>query len=99
MDTSFANEALSNPQLYIDIVNYRYIFNRLRNIDYHLHHLSKICIIPPESVQEDYKRDYENMQQSFIYGQSLSYNDLMTRILELQNRLRKVKLEGDFSIQ
>jgi len=49
-----------------------------------------INIIPPGNVIDDWRSDYENMQQSFIYGQSKSFDELINRILELQNRLQEI---------
>lgn len=36
------------------------------------------------------------MQEYFIYGESLPYDQLIDRMKELQNRFRKVVIEDDF---
>ena len=42
------------------------------------------------------QEQYERMQEYFIYGESLPYDQLIDRMKELQNRLRKVVIEDDF---
>ena len=38
----------------------------------------------------DWRRDYETMQASMIYGESLSFDKLIKRIAELQTRFRNL---------
>jgi hypothetical protein len=87
MDTEHGIEALKNKALYNNIVAHREKFNRLRGLDYANHIPSKISIIPPKSVVQHYERDYEAMTGFMIYGESLKFNQLMERILELQTRI------------
>ena len=96
MDTDFGKKALADPKMYADIVKHRSIFNTIRGIDYRTHHPSRIQFIPPEELVEIWRRDYERMQEYFIYGESLPYDQLIDRMKELQNRLRKVVIEDDF---
>lgn len=96
MDTDFGKKALADPKMYADIVKHRSIFNTIRGIDYRTHHPSRIQFIPPEELVEIWRRDYERMQEYFIYGESLPYDQLIDRMKELQNRFRKVVIEDDF---
>ena len=96
MDTDFGKKALADPKMYADIVKHRSIFNKIRGIDYRTHHPSRIHFIPPEELVEIWRRDYERMQEYFIYGDSLPYDQLIDRMKELQNRFRKVVIEDDF---
>lgn len=91
MDTAFGKEALADKQLYMTIVNHRSKFNRMPGIDYSLHSPATINILPPDNVIDDWKADYENMRNSFIYGQdTLTFQDLMDRIMTLQERIRQL---------
>ncbi len=96
MDTDFGKKALADPTMYADIVKHRSIFNTIRGVDYRTHHPSRIQFIPPEELVEIWRRDYERMQEYFIYGESLPYDQLIDRMKELQNRFRKVVIEDDF---
>lgn len=89
MDQRFGNEALSDMQLYMDIVNHRSVFNRIPGIDYNSHHPSAINFIPPTAVIQDWEKDYLNMKEHFIYEQnSLTFEELIARINELQERIK-----------
>ena len=96
MDTDFGEKALADPKMYVDIVKHRSIFNTIRGIDYRTHHPSRIQFIPPEELVEIWRRDYDRMQEYFIYGESLPYDQLIDRMKELQSRFRKVVIEDDF---
>lgn len=88
-DTAFGAEALSNYQLYNEIVKHRSVFNRIPSMDYATYAPNLINIIPPDRVMEDWKKDYANMQNRFIYERnSLSFNELIDKIKVLQNRIR-----------
>jgi predicted nucleotidyltransferase component of viral defense system len=91
MDTEHGIEALKNIDLYNNIVAHREKFNPLRGLDYVNHIPSKISILPPEELVKDYERDYDAMTNFMIYGNPLKFNQLMTRILELQTRINKIE--------
>lgn len=96
MDTDFGKAALADPKMYVEIVRHRSIFNTIRGVDYRTHHPSRIDFIPPEKLAEVWRRDYERMQEYFIYGDSLPYDRLIARMAELRDRFRKVVMEDDF---
>jgi hypothetical protein len=39
---------------------------------------------------DEWERDYNHLQESFIYGQSLPFNQLLERMDELTERIRKM---------
>lgn len=90
MDTEHGIEAVKNSNLYNSIVSHRKKFNALRGLDYSNHIPSKIRIVPPKSVIKDYKRDYEAMTNYMIYGEYLTFEKLIDRISELQERVNKI---------
>lgn len=90
MDTEYGIEALKNRDLYNSIVSHREKFNPLRGLDYANHIPGKISIIPPDSVIKNYEKDYEAMTNYMIYGESLKFDQLIKRILELQKRINQL---------
>lgn len=96
MDTDFAKEAMEDTALYVSIVKHRNEFTHNSGVDYKKHHPSTISILPPDSLKEEWEKDYANMRQSFIYGESLDFNALLARISELQERFHNMELEDDF---
>lgn len=91
MDSDFGKSALADKSLYDAIIEHRKAYYALRYVDYSLHNPATINIIPPESVIDEWRQDYANMQRYFIYGKSLPFENLMSRLQELQSRLREIK--------
>lgn len=91
MDTQFALNALSDTNLYYSIVQHRRTYFALKYVDYNLLLPDKINFIIPDNTLEEWKNDYLDMKRYFIYGQSLDFEDLMTRLHELQKRVRNIE--------
>lgn len=87
MDTEYARKALEDAPMYNRIVEHRRKYMPIRGIDYLRHNPSFISIVPCASVFKEYERDYILMQESFIYGKSLSFNQLIERIQILNDRI------------
>jgi len=93
MDSPHAKLALQNTELYKTIIKHRQKFNNIESMDYRTHYPDSIQICPPDRLLKDWKSDYENLQESFIYDKSKkSFDELITRISELTNRLRKINI-------
>ena len=90
MDTEHGINAIKNIELYNSIVFHREKFNALRGLDYSNHIPNKIRIVPPEQVIKDYKKDYEAMTNYMIYGDYLTFEKLIDKISELQERVNKI---------
>lgn len=82
--TPFLQKALQNKELYISTVSHRSKFTHLQGVEYEKHLPQYIRIIPPEEVLPIWQKDYENMTKSMIYGDRLSFQDLLSRISEVQ---------------
>lgn len=85
--TQFFEMALSQSELFKHIANHRSMFYRISGVDYQKHIPSFITILPPLSIISEYEKDYKLMQEFMIYGQSLSFPQLIQSIKEIQNRI------------
>ncbi|MDR0811829.1 MAG: nucleotidyl transferase AbiEii/AbiGii toxin family protein [Paludibacter sp.] len=90
MDTPIAAEALVNKELYNSVVEHRRVFVGLKGFDYNTLAPQSINIIPPASIIDQWAEDYENMQKTMIYGQSLPFNKLIAKIKQLNERINKI---------
>lgn len=88
MDTEFGVQALEDKQLYDDIIEHRRTFYALRYVDYDKLKRNTIDFLPPLAVLNEWKNDYEQMTHDFIYGDHLSFEDLLKRIELLRERFR-----------
>ena len=90
MDTEFGRNALMNHELYNRIIDHRQQFNKLHFVDYELNRSENIRIYPPEELIGAFRADYANMVSAFIFKEAPSFDELMRRIAELQERFRKI---------
>jgi len=88
MDTDHARKALKDGELFYHIAEHRSTFSKLKGIDYANHTPRLIQIVPPNKVIEDYKADYNKMQESMFAGESLSWEGILKRLIQLQERIR-----------
>jgi hypothetical protein len=92
MDTEYGINALKDYELYRTIINHRATFNNLPYVDYNKHHPALINICPPDEYLDEWERDYNHLQESFIYGESLPFNQLLKRMGELTTRISKMDI-------
>ena len=95
MDTSFAFDALGNKDLYDMIVEHRRTLTSMKEVDYTTHAPETINFVPPAAVMAAWKKDYEIMQGYMIYGKSLSFDKLIERIKELNERFNNMQLKSN----
>ena len=90
MNTPIAENALKDKELYNSIVEHRRTFIGLKDFDYNTLAPKTIQIIPPDSVIAQWQEDYEIMQRTMIYGESLSFNKLIDSIKQLNERINRI---------
>lgn len=96
MNSPYAELALQNTELYKTIIKHRQKFNDIQNIDYRSHYPDAIQIYPPEKLIKDWKNDYNNLRESFIYDKSKkTFEELLTKISELTDRIRNINITID----
>jgi len=90
MQTEYANIALANSILYIEIIEHRSIYTKISGVDYSKHQPKYLNPVPPIAVIGNWKKDYVRMQEEMIYGDSLPFEQLLDRIKELKNRINNL---------
>jgi len=80
-------KALSNKELYNTIVAHREKFSRLDGVNYAKHAPEHIRIVPPENLLPRWEKDYESMTNSMVYGEKLSFNELIMKITDVQKTI------------
>ena len=87
IQTPFADAALQNADLYNTIVEHRSKFAVVSGVDYARHHPQTIAFVPPANLLHMWEKDYKQMQENMIYGESLSFTALINKLTELQRRI------------
>jgi hypothetical protein len=88
--TDYATIALNDTRLYNTIVEHRRRFTPISGINYDKHNPKSIMFIPPDSIIKKWELDYEEMKSNMIYGSLLSFDELIKRLKELQDRINKL---------
>lgn len=90
METLYGEIALKDVALYYKIVEHRRKFYHVGYVDYDKDLPSNIQIVPDEELITAYESDYDEMRESFIYGRSLNFRELIEKIQNLQERFRSI---------
>ena len=88
MKTSIADQALNNIELYRQVIEHRRQFIGLRGFDYTSLYPANINIIPSAAIIDQWKSDYENMRLHMIYGESVSFEELINHLKDLNDKIR-----------
>lgn len=87
MRTEYAQQALDDRELYLGIIAHREKFNAVRGLDYTGHQPATIRFLPPDTSLKDWEADYKAMRESMFYGESISFDELIARLLILQKHI------------
>ena len=87
MRTDIMDKALADEQLYRTVVEHRRKFIGLKGFDYDTLYPQTLSLCIPAKVLPKWKQDYETMQKTMIYGDSLPFDELLTRISQLNARI------------
>lgn len=82
--------AVNNAELWETIRHHREVFTSIRGVDYTPDIRQRIVLIPPKKFESEWRKDYDAMQKSMIYGDEMSYDDLISKIDQLQELFRNV---------
>jgi hypothetical protein len=95
MDSGYAEKALAGPNLYQEIVKHRSSLNRINGMDYTRHSPKYINPIPPDHILKYWEDDYKTMQEQMIYGDSLSFKELIEKLKTLRAQINKLDWKID----
>ena len=92
LKTPIAGRATSDAKLYRQVMEHRRTFIGLRGFDYDTLYPATLNIIPPYSIIDQWKADYENMRLHMIYGESVSFEELVNSLKDLNDRIRELHI-------
>lgn len=91
MDEPFAKDAVINEDLWESIRHHRELFTSVKGVDYKNDIRRNIVLIPPRNVMKIWKDDFNAMQESMMYGEPISFDKLLYRMQELQDRFHSAQ--------
>jgi len=92
MNTPFGHNALADTPLYRTIVEHRRTITPLRGIDYSLHEPQTVNPIPPDSLLDEWRKDYDTMRTTMLFNDPAAFTSLMSRMDELKRRVNALVL-------
>lgn len=88
MDKEFAIGAIKDDELWNTIHHHRNVFTHMHDVDYSPDIRDRIVLVPPTEHFQTWAADYADMQSSMVYGDSLSFSELIERMRELETRFQ-----------
>lgn len=88
MDKAFAAHAIKDDELWYTIHHHREVFTHMRDVDYTPDIRDRIVLTPPTEHYQTWANDYSDMRSSMIYGDSVSFDKLIERMKELEQRFK-----------
>ena len=88
MDEPFADKAIHDDILWENIRHHRQVFTSMAGVDYTPDIRRRIVLLPPEEWQREWRADYEAMRGAMIFGPSPSFEELIVKLHQLQDRFR-----------
>ena len=88
LSTPIANRAINDTELYRQVIEHRRTFIGLRGFDYNMLYPATLNIIPLPSIMEQWKDDYDNMRLHMIYGEPVSFDELVNNLKELNYKIK-----------
>lgn len=89
MDEPFALSAIQDEELWDNIRRHRSVFTPIKGVVYDAPIRDNLQLVPPSQYFNVWKEDYKVMQEQMVYGFSLSFENLVSRMKELQSRFQK----------
>jgi hypothetical protein len=90
MDTEHLDNAINDKDLFETIVKHREMLTNVSWVDYSLHTYKNLNFIPPDTVIDEWKKDYNSMRETMIYGDSVGFEELISKLIELKNRVNQI---------
>ncbi len=90
MDTEHGEAAISDVELFQQIANFRRQYNAIKNVDYDMHQHEHIAIVPSLQFRSAWEADYEGLASNMIFGDALTFSQLLDRMDVLQARFNGV---------
>lgn len=89
-DKDFAQSAVNDAELWESIRHHREVFTSVQGLDYTPDVRRRLQLVPRADIIEVWRKDYEAMRESMIYGSSPTFEELIAGMTELQERFRSV---------
>lgn len=89
LEAGVADGAIPNDELWETIRHHREVFTSIRNVDYTPDVRKRIVLIPPASVIEEWKNDYDTMVANMIYEDKVpTFSDIFAGAAKIESMFK-----------
>ena len=89
LEVGVADCAIPNDELWETIRHHREVFTSIRNVDYTPDVRKRIVLIPPASVIEEWKNDYDTMVANMIYEDKVpTFSDILAGAAKIESMFK-----------
>lgn len=92
MDKDFALAAIKDDELWESIRHHREVFTSISGMDYTPDIRRRIVLVPRENIRSAWEADYKSMCSSMIFGEKPSFEQLVEKMKELEDRFHKANI-------
>ena len=86
MATDIAERAIADDGLWNAIHHHRELFTSMSGVDYTQDIRKRIVLLPPNDAIDNWRKDYSDMQAFMIYGEKPTFDELMAKMKDLEDR-------------
>ena len=86
MATDIAERAIADDNLWNAIHHHRELFTGMSGVDYAPDIRKRIALLPPNDALDNWRKDYSDMQAFMIYGEEPTFDELMEKMKDLEDR-------------
>ena len=88
MNDDYALTAVNDSKLWEAIRHHRETYTSIHDMDYTPDIRKRLILVPREDIIDNWRRDYEEMSQTMIYGDKPTFNELLEAMRELEHRFK-----------
>ena len=89
-ENKIADRAIHNEALYKAVLEHRRKFIGLKGFNYDELYPATLCIVPNEDIARLWHDDYKFMCEHMIFGQAPSFEELISKLSTLNDRIRQL---------
>jgi hypothetical protein len=93
IEAGVANDAIADDVLFASVASHRQVFFRQNWVDYSTLIRGQLRLVPADDQLEDWRADYNNMQQEMFFGEAPDFDVIMKHVREFQDAFNQVPAE------
>ena len=90
MEERLAANEIQDDEIGETMSHHRQVFTSMADVDYTPDIRKRIVLVPPQPFIREWRDDYDAMRSTMIFGPSLPFDDLISRISTLEKRFHNI---------